>query len=147
VRTPPTQPLHWHCSAKNVTVSCRYRQLLQDNGCSPALGVAIKEERKEAADMLANSPHKSKSKSPLKSPPTPPSSASKKSPKVKRELPLGQQSGQSAADSGFAAAAAPPAAARVKIEFDAAAAAHAPNDAQLPVSAVDSKRVKRERRS
>jgi N-glycosylase/DNA lyase len=39
----------------------RYRQLLQDNGCAPALGVAIKEERKEAAASLPNSPLKAKS--------------------------------------------------------------------------------------
>jgi hypothetical protein len=44
----------------------RYRQLLHDHGCAPALGVAMKEERKEAAASQTNSPLKAKS--PLKSP-------------------------------------------------------------------------------
>ena len=71
----------------------RYRQLLQDNGCAPALGVAIKEERKESSASLSHSPHKVKS--PLKSPrkgtasvPGPYSPpASQKAPKVERPRP------------------------------------------------------------
>jgi predicted lipid-binding transport protein (Tim44 family) len=119
----------------------RYRQLLHDNGCAPALGVAIKEERREA-----NSPLKAKSplKSPQKagaSPAVAPPSASKKSPKVKREQPAAPE--QSAANASAGAAARPLVAARMKIEFDAEAldAAPAVAGAHAP------KRVKRERGS
>ena len=69
----------------------RYRQLLQDHGCSPALGVAIKEERREAAASLPNSPQKlnSVANSPMKakaSPAVAPSpSPGAKVPKPKRE--------------------------------------------------------------
>jgi hypothetical protein len=59
----------------------RYRQLLQDNGCAPALGVAIKVERKEAAGSPSKSPLKQKG---AKNTPTP-SPSSKKPPAAKRE--------------------------------------------------------------
>ena len=115
----------------------RYRQLLHDNGCAPALGVAIKEERREANSPL-------KAKSPQKagaSPAVAPPSASKKSPKVKREQPAAAE--QSAANASAGAAARPVVAARMKIEFDTEAldAAPAVGDAHAP------KRVKRERGS
>jgi hypothetical protein len=123
----------------------RYRQLLHDNGCAPALGVAIKEERKEA-----NSPLKSKSplKSPQKAkkkagapPASAPPSASKKSPKVKREQHAAPE--QSAANAAVGAAAPPVAAARMKIEFDAEAL-----DVTAAVGGAGApKRVKRERGS
>lgn len=114
----------------------RYRQLLQDHGCAPALGVAIKEERKEAAEILASSPLKSKSpvKPALAGAPSP---SSKKAPKVKREP---QPDG--AEEAGVVAATAearPRAPARVKVEFD--------NDTAAPAAraaAASAKRSKRE---
>lgn len=111
----------------------RYRQLLHDNGCAPALGVAIKEERREANSPL-------KGKSPLNSPQKAGApSASKKSPKVKRELHAAPE--QTAANAAVGDAAPPVAAARMKIEFDAVAldTAAAVGGAGAP------KRVKRER--
>ena len=113
----------------------RYRQLLHDHGCAPALGVAIKEERKEAAEMLASSPLKSKS--PVKPEQTgAPSPQSKRAPKVKLEL-----QPRCAAEASLAAAteAGPRADARVKVEFDADAAAPAARAATAPA-----KRVKRD---
>ena len=59
----------------------RYKQLLQDNGCAPALGVAIKVERKEAAGSPSKSPLKQKG---AKNTPTP-SPSSKKPLAAKRE--------------------------------------------------------------
>jgi hypothetical protein len=73
----------------------RFRQLLQDSGCSPALGLAIKEERKEAAGSLPNSPQKSKSllkSEPAAGPPLSPAQTavpeSKRTPKVKQQQQL-----------------------------------------------------------
>ena len=106
----------------------RYRQLLQDNGCAPALGVAIKEERKEAAASQPNSPHKAKSplKSPLKgtaSLPLEPSPVSRKVPKAEQHpqtvLGSGSASASVAAAAGEVATSRKRAASvRVKLEVD-----------------------------
>jgi len=104
----------------------RYKQLLQDNGCAPALGVAIKEERKEAAGSPSKSPAKQKGAKHALTP----SPSSKKSPAAQR---------QPRVDGSVCSAPV-----RLKLELDAYADA-ASAEAAAPVGAGHAKKVKRER--
>ena len=126
----------------------RYKQLLQDNGCAPALGVAIKEERKEAAGSPSKSPAKQKGAKHALTP----SPSSKKSPAAQRvdgsaanakgnavEGSSGDVVAQEALGSKTLAAPV-----RLKLELDAYADA-ASAEAAAPVGAGHAKKVKRER--
>ena len=126
----------------------RYKQLLQDNGCAPALGVAIKEERKEAAGSPSKSPAKQKGAKHALTP----SPSSKKSPAAQRvdgsvangkgnavEGSSGDVVAQDALRSKTLAAPV-----RLKLELDAYAHA-ASAEAAAPVGAGHAKKVKRER--
>jgi hypothetical protein len=126
----------------------RYKQLLQDNGCAPALGVAIKEERKEAAGSPSKSPAKQKGAKHALTP----SPSSKKSPAAQRvdgsaangkgnavEGSGGDVVAQEALGSKTLAAPV-----RLKLELDAYADA-ASAEAAAPVGAGHAKKVKRER--
>jgi hypothetical protein len=129
----------------------RYKQLLQDNGCAPALGVAIKEERKEAAGSPSKSPAKQKGAKHALTP----SPSSKKSPAAQREPRIdgsvanakgnaveGSNGDVVAQDAlGSKTLAAP---VRLKLELDAYAHA-ASAEAAAPVGAGHAKKVKRER--
>ena len=126
----------------------RYKQLLQDNGCAPALGVAIKEERKEAAGSPSKSPAKQKGAKHALTP----SPSSKKSPAAQRvdgsaanakgnavEGSSGDVVAQDALGSKTLAAPV-----RLKLELDAYADA-ASAEAAAPVGAGHAQKVKRER--
>ncbi len=145
----------------------RYRQLLQDNGCAPALGVAIKEERKEAAASLSHSPHKVKSplKTPRKGTASAPGSspASQKAPKVERAPPSpgaglesSVASGSEVADMGEAGSKLQKrhGAVRLKLELGVAELEHGTlSELQVQAAAASTgqhhaaKKVKRERRA
>ena len=130
----------------------KYRQLLQEHGCAPALGVAIKEERREAAASLPNSPQKLKS--PLKSPQKASAAASPSPAPAPSSAPAKHLAGQHTQPSAEDVGAAPPAAKgttkravrlRLKLEPAHDVATDVRPAAAASLGAGSAKRVKRER--